>query len=777
MSKVKDTELYDILGVTPEATELELKKAYRKKAIIFHPDKNSDPGAEAMFKQIGEAYQILSDANTRAAYDRVGRAGMNQQEGAEMDPQEVFSKIFGGEAFFDYIGEIALVKDFTTTMDVVMTPEEKAEMEAAAGDPDAAAASQAKSDAAVDATAHPAAETTSPEERTATAASAEHNTALAHHSSFSTNSPPSSSATTTAPGTASPSSTSLDQATKDKKVKPKLTPEQKAKLEAIEAEKEKQKKERIDALTQKLILRIRPFVDAKHPGEPNDPETKAFEARIRTEAEDLKLESFGVELLHTIAGIYIPKATNFVKAKKFIGGGFLGRLKEKGGMVKEGWGLLGSAIGVQSAMEEMQRLEDKGTATPEELEALAQEVSSKMLLTTWKATRWEVINVVGVVVDRVLYEPHISKDLSLRRAKAIIAIGNIFKEVQADESDEERRELERLVLNAGKKKEKAKEHKEHKGWGWGKVESETSTATPVEKTARCNVMSFRRPLSSKAATFPVNQAADMGFGSSSKPPPSYAASPGFVVPSEVKAPLYPPMSSDSARFACVLLSKTDRLRMCNFPPEVCAYVGETVRRIWLAGIQREGDYEGTHEFKLSGRPWQGQGPEAVPSRRLLIHVLHALSHQGWDLHTSCDLSKRGFDKDSLFFRYRPERLHVQRQFFAISFNETDKVRLIDSPHPAVMESFTGAISRWPLGVQEAKTKEPDCFQIKLKGTPWRTILGQEIVGARTMLCGLLQAMEQVGFELVGSVDMTASGNGNNASLDLDTWFFASKARL
>jgi len=52
-----------------------------------------------------------------------------------------------------------------------------------------------------------------------------------------------------------------------------------------------------------------------------------------------------------------------------------------------------SRIGVQSAMEEMERLEAKGDATPEEIEALAQEVTSKMLLTTWRATRWEVISV------------------------------------------------------------------------------------------------------------------------------------------------------------------------------------------------------------------------------------------------------------------------------------------------------------------------------------------------------------------------------------------------
>lgn len=48
---------------------------------------------------------------------------------------------------------------------------------------------------------------------------------------------------------------------------------------------------------------------------------------------------------------------------------------------------------MQTAMEEMERMEAKGDATPEEIEALAQELSSKMLLTTWKATRWEVINV------------------------------------------------------------------------------------------------------------------------------------------------------------------------------------------------------------------------------------------------------------------------------------------------------------------------------------------------------------------------------------------------
>jgi hypothetical protein len=53
--------------------------------------------------------------------------------------------------------------------------------------------------------------------------------------------------------------------------------------------------------------------------------------------------------------------------------------------------------------------------------------------------------VLGVVVDEVLYEPGLSKDVALKRAKAILTIGGIFKSVEADESDEERRELERCV--------------------------------------------------------------------------------------------------------------------------------------------------------------------------------------------------------------------------------------------------------------------------------------------------------------------------------------------
>jgi len=75
-------DLYEILGVNRDASEDELKKAYRKLAMKYHPDRNPDnKDAEDKFKEAKEAYEILTDANKRAAYDRYGHAGVEQSMG------------------------------------------------------------------------------------------------------------------------------------------------------------------------------------------------------------------------------------------------------------------------------------------------------------------------------------------------------------------------------------------------------------------------------------------------------------------------------------------------------------------------------------------------------------------------------------------------------------------------------------------------------------------------------------------------------------------------
>ncbi|PWN47209.1 putative YDJ1-mitochondrial and ER import protein [Violaceomyces palustris] len=92
---VKETKFYDLLGVSPTASEAELKKAYRKKALSAHPDKGGDP---EVFKEITAAYEVLSDSDKRDMYDRFGEQGLNEQGGmgGGMDPQDLFSQLFGG---------------------------------------------------------------------------------------------------------------------------------------------------------------------------------------------------------------------------------------------------------------------------------------------------------------------------------------------------------------------------------------------------------------------------------------------------------------------------------------------------------------------------------------------------------------------------------------------------------------------------------------------------------------------------------------------------------
>jgi molecular chaperone DnaJ len=109
-------DYYETLGVPRNASTADIKKAYRKLAMKYHPDQNpDDPAAEAKFKEVGEAYEVLSDDQKRAAYDRYGHAAFQQGAGAPggagggfHDPFEVFRDFFGGAgggggSFFDEI--------------------------------------------------------------------------------------------------------------------------------------------------------------------------------------------------------------------------------------------------------------------------------------------------------------------------------------------------------------------------------------------------------------------------------------------------------------------------------------------------------------------------------------------------------------------------------------------------------------------------------------------------------------------------------------------------
>ena len=99
----KKRDYYEVLGVGRHASEEEVKRAYRKLAVKFHPDKNpDDPHAEEKFKELGEAYDVLMDSDKRAAYDRFGHAAFASGGagfGGFHDPFDIFREVFGGGGF------------------------------------------------------------------------------------------------------------------------------------------------------------------------------------------------------------------------------------------------------------------------------------------------------------------------------------------------------------------------------------------------------------------------------------------------------------------------------------------------------------------------------------------------------------------------------------------------------------------------------------------------------------------------------------------------------
>lgn len=498
---VVDTAYYDTLGVQPTATDVEIKKAYRKLAIIHHPDKNpDDPTAHEKFQEIGEAYQVLSDKDLRSAYDKFGKDHAKPQEGFA-DPAEFFSSIFGGEAFVDWIGEISLMKDLTATMDITMqeAEQEAAEEEAAAaaaaaesgeageaskkdgefpGTDEAIKASMKEEGGAADApkpAAQPPPAVVVDDVKDPSATSA---------SNSAPDLPPRYEAKSPAPSSASQSRTQIplrpaltDKAHEDtdndgdmseealrrkEKKKGGLTKEQRDQLAAYEKERARIRQERVDTLARKLVDRISVWTET----DKNYDVTKAFQAKTTLEVENLKMESFGIEILHAIGQTYMSKASGLLRSQKFLGiGGFFSRLRDKGTLVKETWNTISSAIDAQQTMEDMAKMEEKGGEdwTDEKRVEYERRVTGKILTAAWRGSKFEIQSVLREVCDSVLYDKKVPLNKRLERAQAMVLIGDIFiKAARTPDEEGDHLVFEQLVAEAAMRKDEEKKAKKEK---------------------------------------------------------------------------------------------------------------------------------------------------------------------------------------------------------------------------------------------------------------------------------------------------------------------------
>ena len=434
---VVDTTYYDALGVSPKASELEVKKAYRKLAITTHPDKNpGDETAHARFQAIGEAYQVLSNQELRQRYDKFGKEEAVPGGGFE-DPAEFFGMIFGGEAFVDLIGELSLMKDLTKTMDI--TAKQMEEEEAAESADAKLQTKEGKEGAADIGVAGAAATPPRPS---------------AIDPSTSDLKPPTSDDSPPADGILTPTPTArprigqqaiMDKSEEDarmdaagltpeekelrrKEKKRGLSKEQREELAAYEAERKRIRDERVDTLAKKLLDRISIWTET----DKGNDVTKAFTEKTRLEVENLKMESFGLEILHAVGLTYMQKATSFLKSQKFLGiSGFFSRLKDKGTLAKDTWNTISTAIDAQLTMEEMAKMEEKGGEdwTDEKKAEYERRVTGKILAAAWKGSRFEIQSVLRDVCDKVLNDKSVKMEKRLERAQALVISGQVYQNV------------------------------------------------------------------------------------------------------------------------------------------------------------------------------------------------------------------------------------------------------------------------------------------------------------------------------------------------------------
>ncbi|KAK7431206.1 DnaJ-like protein [Neonectria magnoliae] len=487
---VVDTAYYDALAVAPTATELEIKKAYRKMAIVHHPDKNpDDPTAHEKFQTIGEAYQVLSDPDLRKAYDKFGKDHAKPQEGFA-DPAEFFTSIFGGEAFADWIGEISLMKDLTATMDITMKEEEEAAAAAAAreeedfpGTDEAKKQSKEQESANAQPTGPSApppptvvVEDEKPVEKPQTAF-------VPGGVADAPPPPPRSEATSPTPSSNSRSRTQIplrpalmdkshedlegelteEQLQQKEKKKGSLSKEQREQLAAYERERARIRQERVDNLVAKLLDRLSVWTETDKGADV----TKAFQEKMRLEVEELKMESFGIDILHAIGQTYVSKASTLLRSQKFLGiGGFFSKLRDKGTLVKETWNTISSAIDAQQTMEDMAKMEEKGGEdwTEEKRVEYERRVTGKILTAAWRGSKFEIQSVLREVCDSVLNDKKVPLSKRLERAQALVLIGDILS--KAERSPEEEGDylvFEQLVAEAAIKKDKEEDGKKKKG--------------------------------------------------------------------------------------------------------------------------------------------------------------------------------------------------------------------------------------------------------------------------------------------------------------------------
>ncbi|RKP07015.1 X-domain of DnaJ-containing-domain-containing protein [Thamnocephalis sphaerospora] len=209
--------------------------------------------------------------------------------------------------------------------------------------------------------------------------------------------------------------------------------EKKKKQEEMQAEvrkiREKEHAERVETLVKNLISKLNVFTESERTQESLD----AFREIQKIEAEELKQESHGVELLNAIGYTYLSKASQYAGKHAMFGlPGFYLRMREKTHIISETVSTIRSAVDLQRSFQELQKADEEGTLEGEARVKLEEAAARQGLRAMWKGSKLEVQSVLREVCDRVLSDPSVTKEKHGERAIALKTLGEVYCAVKAD---------------------------------------------------------------------------------------------------------------------------------------------------------------------------------------------------------------------------------------------------------------------------------------------------------------------------------------------------------
>ena len=228
--------------------------------------------------------------------------------------------------------------------------------------------------------------------------------------------------------------TSMTKEEKDKLLREKRDARMKA-LAALNEEQKKRRQERINTLMRKLIDRVSIWTET----DKGSDVTESFKKKIQLEIESLKMESFGVEMLHAMGLIYSQKATSFLKSQKFYGlTGIFNRAKDKVNSIKDDLGTFALAHDTFKSFKELgierekmlEAQEAKGSEfTLEERVEFEHKAGGTVLGAALRANTYEIRDVLRDVCDKMLYDKNVKLEKRIERATALSMIGGLCQKV------------------------------------------------------------------------------------------------------------------------------------------------------------------------------------------------------------------------------------------------------------------------------------------------------------------------------------------------------------